>query len=398
LAEAEVTAMSHEQRVAASAASDPIASRRLAQAQAGRDVTGMSLEQRTEASAGSGTLSGIESRRLALAQAGRDVTAMTQAQRTEASAESSTLGTIARKRLAETAVTAMSHEQRVAASAAGNRSARRRLAHAQAGRDVTTMIQAQRAEASDGSGILSGIASHRLAQAQAGRDVTTMTQAQRTEASAGSSTLGAIARGRLAETAVTAMSEAQRVAASAAGNRRARRRLAFADVRSWTPQMLARAIQEDTYHAAMARGLILQRAVRLMDPTDTAAIYALAIRSDAYTSPEAREYLMELLMDEASAYVTCAQGRDLSLEDRAGAVMVALSRRLASPPPTSPALSSWELLALPPRFRSQDTRRTAVEYHLLWRQRHARGPNGWSPEEWRFCAAMSGKSSGAQLY
>jgi hypothetical protein len=327
-----VTAMSQEQRAEARDGGCTIALHRQARSEAGREVTGMSLAQRTEASAGSGTLSSIVRGRL-----------------TEA--------------LAEAGVTAMSHEQRVAASAAGDPIASRRLAQAQAGRDVTTMTQAQRAEASAGSGTLSAIARHRLAHAEAGREVTGMSLAQRTEAGAGSGTLSAIARHRLARS----------------------------DVRSWTPQMLEQAVEEDTYHAAMAQGLILQRTVRLMDPTDLAAIYALARRSDAYTSPEARDYLMELLVDQASAYVTGAQGRDLSFDDRVGAVMVALSRRLASPPPTIPALSSWEPLALPPRFRSQDTRRTAVERHLLQRQRHARGPTGWSPEEWALCAAISRK-------
>jgi hypothetical protein len=72
------------------------------------------------------------------------------------------------------------------------------------------------------------------------------------------------------------------------------------------------------------------------DPTDLAPIYALARGSVAYTSHAAREFLVELLVDQASAAVTLARGRALSMEDRLGDVMVAFERRLASPPPAHP--------------------------------------------------------------
>jgi hypothetical protein len=111
-----------------------------------------------------------------------------------------------------------------------------------------------------------------------------------------------MARGRLAASEagkeVTGMSHDERVAASAEGNLVARGRLAASAVRSWTPQQLAQAVEDgDTYYGPAAQRLLAEREVRGMDRTDLASIYALARRSDVYTSKEARVFLMELLVD-----------------------------------------------------------------------------------------------------
>ena len=229
------------------------------------------------------------------------------------------------------------------------------------------------------------IATRRLAEAE----VRGWTPEQLAQAREDEGYYAAMAEGLLTERAVTAMSHEQRVVASAGGCAIATRRLAEAEVRGWTPEQLARAREAGGYYAAMATQLILQRAVRVMDPSDLLPLYALARCRDVYTSAEAREYILEIVVDQ----MTLGVSRDLAMDARIDAVMDALGLRLASPPPLPSTCATppcWEPCAMPPRYRSLVSRRVAVARQLEQRLRHARGPSGWSMADWDECSALSG--------